>query len=456
MAKTILIIEDDATQRVILETFLRTKMNLHSYVAENGRKALEILSTKKTITLVISDIQMPIMDGMETLKAIKKLYPPLPVIMVSGAQDLDQAVEAIKMGATDYIGKPYDKNRMMVTIQNVIKMQGMEKQIARLQHDNDDRFTFTDMIGHDGGLNDVIQLGRKAAMVDLPTLINGETGTGKELFAKAIHGESKQSGAPFVAINCGAIPTELVESTLFGHEKGAFTGATQSAIGKFREADGGTIFLDEVGDLPLDAQVKLLRVLQEKEVEPVGASRPVKINVRIIAATHRNIEQDVQNGLFREDLYYRLNVLQMRIPALRNRIIDIPALIYYFMDQIAIMANMPKKTINAKIIAVLQKRQWSGNVRELENTIHRAFVLSNNKELQIGDFPLQKKIIADDKPDVKNDSIEETSFKTIEQMEIAMIKDALACYDNNMTQAAKSLGLAKSTLYRKVRQYETA
>jgi DNA-binding NtrC family response regulator len=441
---------------VILETFLRTKMNLHSYVAENGRKALEILSTKKTITLVISDIQMPIMDGMETLKAIKKLYPPLPVIMVSGAQDLDQAVEAIKMGATDYIGKPYDKNRMMVTIQNVIKMQGMEKQIARLQHDNDDRFTFTDMIGHDGGLNDVIQLGRKAAMVDLPTLINGETGTGKELFAKAIHGESKQSGAPFVAINCGAIPTELVESTLFGHEKGAFTGATQSAIGKFREADGGTIFLDEVGDLPLDAQVKLLRVLQEKEVEPVGASRPVKINVRIIAATHRNIEQDVQNGLFREDLYYRLNVLQMRIPALRNRIIDIPALIYYFMDQIAIMANMPKKTINAKIIAVLQKRQWSGNVRELENTIHRAFVLSNNKELQIGDFPLQKKIIADDKPDVKNDSIEETSFKTIEQMEIAMIKDALACYDNNMTQAAKSLGLAKSTLYRKVRQYETA
>jgi DNA-binding NtrC family response regulator len=454
MAKTVLIIEDDATQRVILEAFLRTKMNLHSYVAENGRKALEILSTKKTISLVISDIEMPIMNGMDTLKEIKKLYPTIPVIMVSGAQDLDQAVDAIKVGASDYISKPYDKDRMMVTIHNVMKMQTMEKQIVQLQHDKEDRFTFDNMIGHDGGLSDVVQLGRKAAMVDLPTLINGETGTGKELFAKAIHGESQQSGSPFIAVNCGAIPTDLVESTLFGHEKGAFTGATESKIGKFREADGGTVFLDEVGDLPLDAQVKLLRVLQEKEIEPVGASRSVKTNVRIIAATHRNLEHDVQQGLFREDLYYRLNVLQMRIPALHNRPQDITALLDYFMNNIAVTANMTAKTIDPKTVVVLQKRQWVGNVRELENTVHRAFVLSNNTQLQIGDFPLQKQLNKNETSE--HSDMEETSplYKTIKEMEIAMIKSALARHNNNMTQAAKSLGLAKSTLYRKVREHK--
>ena len=425
MAKTVLIIEDDATQRVILEAFLRTKMNLHSYVAENGRKALEILLTKKTISLVISDIEMPIMNGMNVLKKIKKLYPSLPVIMVSGAQDLEQAVEAIKIGASDYISKPYDKDRMTVTIQNVLKMQTMEKEIVRLKHDKTDRFTFDNMIGHDGGLSEIVQLGRKAAMVDLPTLINGETGVGKELFAKAIHGESSQSGAAFIAINCGAIPADLVESTLFGHEKGAFTGATESKIGKFREADGGTVFLDEVGDLPLEAQVKLLRVLQEKEVEPVGASRSIKVNVRIIAATHRNLENDVQKGLFREDLYYRLNVLQMRIPALRDRPQDIPTLIDCFMNNIAITANMPKKNIDPKTVMVLQKRRWVGNVRELENSVHRAFVLSNNVRLQISDFPLQKQLNQSKEKDIPNIDEISTPYKTIEEMEIVMIKEAL-------------------------------
>ena len=293
-------------------------------------------------------------------------------------------------------------------------------------------------------------------MVDLPTLINGETGVGKELFAKAIHGESSQSGAAFIAINCGAIPADLVESTLFGHEKGAFTGATESKIGKFREADGGTVFLDEVGDLPLEAQVKLLRVLQEKEVEPVGASRSIKVNVRIIAATHRNLENDVQKGLFREDLYYRLNVLQMRIPALRDRPQDIPTLIDCFMNNIAITANMPKKNIDPKTVMVLQKRRWVGNVRELENSVHRAFVLSNNVRLQISDFPLQKQLNQSKEKDIPNIDEISTPYKTIEEMEIVMIKEALHHHNNNMTQAAKSLGLAKSTLYRKVREYKTA
>ncbi|PCI00369.1 MAG: sigma-54-dependent Fis family transcriptional regulator [Alphaproteobacteria bacterium] len=456
MAKTVLIIEDDHTQRVILEAFLRTSMNLDSYMAENGRKGLEILATKPSISLVISDIQMPVMDGIEALKEIKKAYPAIPVIMVSAAQDLDQAVTAIKLGAADYINKPYDKSRMTVTIQNVMKMQTMGQEIERLQHDKDNRFTFTDMIGHDDGLKNVIQLAKKAAMVDLPTLINGETGTGKELFAKAIHGESKQSGAPFIAVNCGAIPADLVESTLFGHEKGAFTGATQSAIGKFREAEGGTIFLDEVGDLPLEAQVKLLRVLQEREVEPVGASRSVKINVRIVTATHRNLEEDVHQGLFREDLYYRLNVLQMKIPSLKSRPQDIPSLIDYFMRNIAITANIPEKTIEPKTLSVLQKRKWPGNVRELENSVYRACVLSNNSELQINDFPLQKQFTkdVDENTNHKELHTEHAPYETIAEMEIAMIKDALSRHDGNMTKAAQHLGLAKSTLYRKVREHK--
>lgn len=453
MKQSVLIIDDDATQRVMLDAFLHKKMNLKCYSAENGRKALEVLSNKPNISLVISDIEMPIMDGIETLKNIKQSYPDLPVIMLSGTQDTEQAVEAIKLGASDYIKKPYGKERMMITVQNVLKMQEMGQEIDRLQHDHDDRFQFRHMVGHDSGLKTAAHLGRKAAMIDLPTLINGETGTGKELFAKAIHGESNRSGGPFIAVNCGAIPSDLVESTLFGHEKGSFTGATESKIGKFREADGGTIFLDEIGDLPLEAQVKILRTLQEKEVEPVGASRSVKINVRIIAATHRHLEQDVRSGLFREDLFYRLNVLHIKLPNLKERAEDIPELAQHFMHKISLSANLPIKQIDHDTMQELQNYSWPGNVRQLENSLNRAFILGDRDTLHISDFDLQAFTKREEE---KISPPSQTQYRTLAEMEKSMIAQALKTHDHNMTQTAKSLGMAKSTLYRKVREHKDA
>jgi len=452
MAKKILIIEDDATQRVMLESFLRKHMGLECYKAENGRVAQDILTKHHDkIELVISDIQMPVMGGLSILKHIRKSYPTLPVIMMTASTDMNDAVEAMKLGAVDFVTKPYDKDRLNVTIMNVMKMRTMTTEIIRLKSDSDNRFLFNHMIGYDGGLKDVIKLGRKAAMIDLPTLINGETGTGKELFAKAIHGESDQSGAPFITVNCGAIPSELVESTLFGHEKGAFTGATESAIGKFREADGGTLFLDEIGELPLSAQVKLLRVLQEKEVEPVGAPRTVKVNVRIISATHRDLENDVKQGLFREDLYYRLNVLQMTIPPLRDRKKDISELIDFFMDKIAVQANIPTKDIDDKAMASLKKYPWSGNVRELENTINRTFILSDNDTLTINDFDLRD-VAA---PVEASSQINHTmALKPLDEIERDTIQQAMDHHDGNVTQTAITLGMAKSTLYRKLQKHK--
>jgi len=452
MNKTVLIVEDDSTQRVMLEAFLRKHMGLDCYKAENGRVAQEILTKHHNkIQLVISDIQMPVMGGIAILKHIRQTYPILPVIMMTASTDMDDAVEAMKLGAVDFIIKPYDKDRLNVTIRNVMKMRTMTTEIIRLKSDSDNRFLFNHMIGHDGGLKDVVKLGRKATMIDLPTLINGETGTGKELFAKAIHGEGGQSGTPFITVNCGAIPSELVESTLFGHEKGAFTGATESAIGKFREADGGTLFLDEIGELPLNAQVKFLRVLQEKEVEPVGASRAVKVNVRIISATHRDLERDVKQGLFREDLYYRLNVLQMTIPPLRERGKDIPELIDFFMNKIAIQANMPAKNIDDKAMASLKKYPWLGNVRELENTINRTFILSDNNRLTINDFDLREAGAPANTLIEANHAI---ALKPLDEIERDAIQQAMGHHDGNVTQAAKTLGMAKSTLYRKLQKHK--
>lgn len=451
MDKTILIVEDDETQRVLLEAFIKNHLDLKCYKAENGQKAIQILKKHHLkIDLIITDLQMPVMDGIELLENIQDVYAHIPVIVMSASQDIQDAVKAMTLGANNYITKPYDKDRLPVTIKNALRMRQMVTEIQRLNHDHDNRFLFTDMIGYHGGLRHCIKMGRRAAMIDLPVLIYGETGTGKELFAKAIHGEGKRSGAPFITVNCGAIPSELVESTLFGHEKGAFTGATESAIGKFREADGGTLLLDEIGDLPPEAQVKLLRVLQEGEVEPVGAARSVKVNVRILAATHRNLEQDVQNGLFREDLFYRLNVLHLTLPSLRDRREDITELSQFFLDKIAVQSNMPIKSIDQSAKTALKNHDWPGNVRELENTIYRAFALSDATQLMIDDFHLSTKPIQKSIHQME-DKTNTYGLKTIDEMIDNHILNTLAHHNNNITKTAQTLGMAKSTLYRKLK-----
>jgi DNA-binding NtrC family response regulator len=387
---------------------------------------------------------------------MRQKYPALPVIMLTGSKNVRDAVEALKMGAVDFLTKPYDGARIMVTIKNALKVSFLTQEVSRLKGAAEGRFSFEDLIGHDDGLARVVQMGRKAAASDIPVLIAGETGTGKEAFSSAIHGESRRAGKPFIAVNCGAIPTQLVESTLFGHEKGAFTGATDKALGKFREAEGGTIFLDEVGELPRDTQVKLLRVLQQKEVEPVGAGRAVPIDVRIVSATNRDLEVEVAAGRFREDLFFRINVLPITLPPLRDRKGDIPALAAHFVDRFCANEGGVPKAMSSAVHQRMLAHDWPGNVRQLENTINRAMVMSDGGMLDLHDLRSGGDVLA-----VENDSVAaqdirvvstDGSFKTIEALEQDVMRMALAHFDGNVTQAAKALGMAKSTFYRKFAQ----
>lgn len=463
MPSTILIAEDDPVQRRVLATILSKKLGYQVIESEHGREALAKLhaADMDEISAVLLDIQMPVMDGFETLETIRRERPDLPVMMLTTTDDTDVAVRAIKSGATDFIVKPASVEKLGLTLTNAIKLRALTREVARLKRDKEGALTFTDLVGHEGGLAEAVNLGRRAAASDVAVLITGETGTGKEGFARAIHGESRRVGAPFIAINCGAIPENLVESTLFGHEKGSFTGAITRAIGKFREADGGTIFLDEVGELPLEAQVKLLRVLQQKEVEPVGAGRPVKVNVRIISATNRDLKSDVLAGRFREDLYFRLNVLPIALPPLRARGSDAVLLAQHFIKRFAASDALPIKPLTADAKEYLLHNPWPGNVRELENMIHRALVLSDSIEID----RLQLVTIHDGAhhlPGTAQSAAHargimlalqhaDGRFKTADEIEAESMQRVLDHYEQNVTRAADALGIAKSTFYRKLK-----
>lgn len=468
MNEPILIVEDDPLQQKMLQTLLRRKLGYGSALAGNGREAIDILSsdTYGSIKMVVLDYEMPVMNGLEALRIIRDRYPHLPVVMLTGHKDIDNMVQIMKLGATDFITKPYEAERVVTTVKNALKISLLSKEVSRLKNEKACEFGFDDLVGHDSGLATVVAAARKVAASHIPTLITGETGTGKELFAKAIHGESAQSGKPFVAINCGAIPSQLVESTLFGHEKGAFTGATEKSLGKFREAEGGTIFLDEVGELPHDAQVKLLRVLQQREVEPVGASHAVPVNVRILAATNRDLKHEVLQGSFREDLFFRLNVLQIELPALRQRKGDIIALAEHFVDQFCVHEGGLPKILSDRAQHALTQYGWPGNVRQLENAVSRAMVLNDNTILDLNDFP-DVLHIDSGQPDLSGDVSAKQSevkeshvielvspdgdFKTMREIEAEAIQIALRYFQDNVTQSAKGLNMAKSTFYKKMK-----
>ncbi len=457
MSDAILIVEDDSMQRHMLCMMLKREGRYIPIEAEHGREALDILNNEqyqKKIKLVVMDIEMPIMGGIETLAILSEQYPDLPVIILTAHDDPALIVNAIKLGAIDFITKPYEPKRVMVTIQNAIKLNTLSREVKKIQRVETGRLLFSNLIGADGGLKTVIETGRKAAQSNIPVLITGETGVGKELFASAIHGESARAGKPFIAINCGAIPQHLVESVLFGHEKGSFTGATNKTLGKFREADGGTIFLDEVGELPRDTQVKLLRVLQQKEIEPVGAAHAVKVDVRIISATNRDLSKDIQNGHFREDLYFRLNVLNIHIPALRERGDDILNLARHFMNKYCSILNKPIKTISSAAERSLQSRFWHGNVRELENTIYREIVLNETDLIdywhETPNLLSQNPMPSDNRPQNFLFKTDDTALKTLDEIEYEAIMNAMNMYENDVIKAANALGVAKSTLYRKL------
>src|SRR5690242_8756911 len=333
------------------------------------------------------DLVMPDMGGLEVLAKLRASSPDLPVIVLTAKGGIDSAVEAMRAGANDFLVKPASPERIAVSIRNQLKIGTLSGEVKQLKKKADNKLSFEDLVATSPEMKQVFRLGTRAAQSDIPILIEGESGAGKELIARAIQGTGARSGKPFVTVNCGAIPENLIESILFGHEKGSFTGASDKHLGKFQEADSGTLFLDEIGELRLDMQVKLLRALQEGEVDPVGSKRPVKVDVRIVSATNRDLAEQVKAGAFREDLYYRLNVFPIHVPPLRDRSEDIPALARFFISRFAAEENKPVAGMTPEAADLLEGYSWPGNVRQLENTIFRAVVLCDGTMLDVCDFP---------------------------------------------------------------------
>lgn len=390
MTQRILIVDDDPIQRRLLEEVVR-RFGFDGRAVDGGRAALSVLSSMpddQLIGAVILDLSMPDMGGLEVLEALKKRRISVPVIVQTAHGGVDTAVSAMRAGAVDFVVKPVSPDKLETVIRTALRVNSLEDESKRALQSAGDPIHFSDVIASGEAMESVMRLASKAANSDIPALIEGESGVGKELMARAIQSASARSGKPFVTVNCGAIPDNLVESILFGHEKGAFTGAVDRHIGKFREADGGTLFLDEVGELPQGAQVKLLRALQEGEIDPVGGRKSISVDFRLISATNRNLLDHVRSGAFREDLYYRLNVFPLHIPPLRERTSDVPSLANHFFRRFVAKERRPElKRIGADAMDLLTNYDWPGNIRQLENAVFRAVVLSDTHELTVDDFP---------------------------------------------------------------------
>jgi DNA-binding NtrC family response regulator len=484
MRQCILIVDDDPVQRRILEEQLSRQGHIVR-TAEGGEEAMAALSGPGggDISLVVLDLVMPDLDGMGVLERMNREQIRLPVIVQTAHGGIDTVVSAMRAGAVDFVVKPVSAERLAVSVGNALKVNALEGEIGRIRRQVEGTFTFADVVTRSPEMGRVIHLGERAAASTIPIMIEGESGVGKEIIARAIQGSGARRGKPFVTVNCGAIPQNLVESVLFGHEKGAFTGATERHSGKFVEANGGTLFLDEVSELPLEAQVKLLRAVQEGEVDPVGGKKPVKVDIRIISATNRNMLELVREGRFREDLFYRLNVFPILVPPLRARREDIPALIQLFITRCAAEEGKRIEGIDPEALAKLQRYDWPGNVRQLENAVFRAVVLADSPQLTMREFPQIAMQIGDpvdageiappraDMPSDPQPAISESSYgadrliadavhaldaegqvRTLEEIEADVIRFALCHYNGHMSEVARRLKIGRSTLYRKLRE----
>jgi DNA-binding NtrC family response regulator len=491
MAHTTLIVDDDPTQRRLLQAQAE-KCGIQVLTASSGQEALDVLNGPKgaQVSLVLLDLVMPGMDGLTVLGNLRPTHPTLPVIVLTAQGGVDTAVAAMRAGADDFLVKPASPERIQVSIQNALKVKALTGEIQRLKKVSENRLSLGDLIAESPSMRTVLRLADRAAQSHIPILIEGDSGVGKEVLARAIQGASDRAGKPFVAVNCGAIPETLIESILFGHEKGSFTGAVDKHIGKFQEANGGTLFLDEIGELRLDMQVKLLRAIQEGEVDPVGAKRPVKVDIRLISATNRNLQQQVEEGKFREDLFYRLNVFPMQLPPLRERREDIAGLVELFIRRFAVEENKKIVGLDKPAMEMLKTYNWPGNIRQLENTVFRAVVLCDGECLRAGDFPQiasQLGITVDtthpEEPieivtrprepmdlqtsgggigstlavdDLVASGVKLTGIdghlRKLEEIEHELIKLAIEKYDGHMSEVARRLGIGRSTLYRKLRE----
>lgn len=386
---TILIVDDDPVQRRLAEAAI-TRAGYDFLAAEDGRQALELLAGEKgmEISVVVLDLVMPELDGMGVLTQLREQNFSKPVIVLTSQGGVNTVVEAMRLGAFDFLIKPIAPEKLGQILAKAIKFAGSATPERIRQHSRSDKTGFDRIIYKSPVMDNVMRICQKAAGSDIPVMIEGESGVGKELIAKAIQVKSARADGPFITVNCGALPENLVESILFGHEKGAFTGAATKHVGKFEEADGGTLMLDEIGELPLDTQVKLLRAIQEGEIDPIGAKRPVTVNVRLISATNRTLLDEVKQKRFREDLYYRLNVLPVSVPALLERRDDIGPLVNHFVKRLANEENKPNiSAIHPDLMSALKAYDWPGNIRELENAIFRAIVLCDGDTLTLEEFP---------------------------------------------------------------------
>jgi DNA-binding NtrC family response regulator len=473
MTKTVLVVDDDPTQRRLIQAVLERE-GLAVAHAESGEAAIDRMVAGGAADVVMLDLVMPGLGGLGALKEMRSRGFSQPVVVLTATGGIDTVVQAMQAGAQDFFVKPASPERIVVSIRNALQMGDLKGEVDRLKKRSTGRITFEELIGDSAAMTAVKRLGERAAKSQIPILILGESGVGKELIARAVHGGSERAGKPFVAVNCGAIPENLVESILFGHEKGSFTGATDKHLGKFQEASGGTLFLDEVGELPLDMQVKLLRALQESEIDPIGSKRPVRVDARIVSATNRDLAQQVAEGRFREDLYYRLNVFPIEAPSLRNRREDIPALVEHFIRRFNVEEGKRVVGASSETVAMLSGHDWPGNVRQLENAVYRAIVLADAPYLQPYDFPAVSGLnappgaeaapVSTQVPsagelmrDMPTDSPirildERGHLRTLEDIERDLIQLAIEIYSGHMSEVARRLGIGRSTLYRKVRE----
>src|SRR5712672_2644067 len=387
MAERVLIVDDDPVARRLVENMV-SRAGYEPVTAEGGDPALAILTGGKTrIDCVVLDLVMPDLDGLGVLAKMREAGLDVPVIVQTAHGGIDNVVSAMRAGAVDFVVKPVGAERLQVSLRNALATRALEGELKRIKHSRSGTLTFKDIVTRSARMLTVLRTAEKAAASSIAVLIEGESGVGKELIARAIHGTGERRAKPFVAVNCGAIPESLVESVLFGHEKGAFTGAAERHAGKFVEASGGTLFLDEISELPLPSQVKLLRALQEGAVEAVGGRKPVKVDVRIISATNRKLLERVKSGHFRDDLFYRLHVLPLTIPPMRTRREDIPHLLRHFLARFGAEENRTITGISGEAMAHLAQLDWPGNIRHLENAVYRAVVMSDGDQLSLADFP---------------------------------------------------------------------
>ena len=497
MSGPVLIVDDDPVQRRLLEAAV-TRAGHAAVCADGGAAALEKLdAARESFAVVVLDLVMPGTDGLAVLEAMRERGIGTPVIVQTAQAGIDTVVAAMRAGAFDFVVKPVSPERLQASIAKAIKVETHDAASRRTRPDKQKTLTIGDLATTSPAMERVIRLAQKASSSNIPILIEGESGVGKEVIARAIQGSGSRKSKPFVTVNCGAIPDNLVESILFGHEKGSFTGATDKHQGKFLEANHGTLFLDEIGDLPLDVQVKLLRAVQEGEVDPVGGRAPVKVDIRLVSATHRDLLQRVRDGLFREDLFYRLNVFPIFVPPLRDRREDIAGLVRHFIGSIgAVETGGRVHGISGEALAILKAYDWPGNIRQLENAIFRAVVLCEGSILTPEEFPqicaqvgtvdagaesdLEVEpaaisqlaglgteggqtgrlrlptpgIYAARESDAVLDALDEKgNVRSLADVELEMIQFAIGHYEGQMSEVARRLGIGRSTLYRKLKEY---